>query len=281
MTRTCWLASYPRSGNTWMRLLLAHVLFPTAHGHSVNAIPLESTVSSSRAVFDEVSGLPSAWLSPAEIDDLRPAVDAAVRARGRHAVEGLQLRKAHDACRQLPSGRWLMGAAPDCLAIYVMREPWDVAVSFAAYFGVSFEEAVTFLERPTASLAHDPDRWFPQLPQILGTWADHVNSWHSAPMPVHFVHYDALRRDTLATLEQVVQFLGLRVERGILRAAVSQSAFNVLRAQEHRETFREATTHASFFRRGESGEGLTVLTPLQLARLRRLRDQVSLPQGNV
>ena len=66
--RLVWLASYPKSGNTWTRLFLSQFLTGSVDPVDLNAIDLHGSISSSRPSFDEVVGLPSSDLTDDEVD---------------------------------------------------------------------------------------------------------------------------------------------------------------------------------------------------------------------
>ena len=93
---------------------------------ALNDLPERTPIASSRGHFDDLLGVPSALLTQAEIDRLRPAADAEL---ARVWGEPLLLRKAHDGYQRLPDGRSMMGQGPDYAALYILRDPWDVAVS--------------------------------------------------------------------------------------------------------------------------------------------------------
>ena len=68
-----WLASYPKSGNTWFRAFLTALLNPGSSDIDINNL-YQTTIASSRQLFDEMTGISSADLSQSEIDRLRPLV---------------------------------------------------------------------------------------------------------------------------------------------------------------------------------------------------------------
>ena len=67
-----WLASYPKSGNTWLRVALATLL--SGRPADINAMPLVSLVANNRAMFDHALGIESADLTNEQETDLRPRV---------------------------------------------------------------------------------------------------------------------------------------------------------------------------------------------------------------
>ena len=72
-TRTVWLASYPKSGNTWMRMLIANLSAKDAPA-DINDLPERGGIASARGPFDYLTLIDSGLLTHDEIDVLRPRV---------------------------------------------------------------------------------------------------------------------------------------------------------------------------------------------------------------
>src|SRR6056297_2434972 len=70
---TIWLASYPKSGNTWFRVFLSNLFSETPEPADINSLH-ETPIASARQPFDEATGLPSSDLTFEEVDHLRPEV---------------------------------------------------------------------------------------------------------------------------------------------------------------------------------------------------------------
>lgn len=261
MARTVWLASYPKSGNTWFRIFLANLLHPEQAPVDLNALPERTPIASSRGHFDDLLGVPSALLTQAEIDRLRPAVD---RELNRGWDEPLLLRKAHDGYGYLPDGRPLMGAGPDFSAIYILRDPWDVAVSMTNHFDCSLDQAVANLCDPEFAMARSRKGLNGQLRQDLSSWERHALGWLQAPLPLCLLRYEAMQRDPLPTFRRAVRFLELSHDDEAIAVALEASRFERLQRQEAERRFREAPTATrTFFRRGIVGEGLASLSASQ------------------
>ena len=101
--RIDWLASYPKSGNTWMRLLLANYFAEAEDPHDINAPGVTRGVAGSRRLFDNALGIASNDLLPEEISALRPA---AYRVIAEWSKSRLWL-KVHDMQALSPDGGWL------------------------------------------------------------------------------------------------------------------------------------------------------------------------------
>ena len=66
-----WLASYPKSGNTWLRAVLTNYLRDDGEPASINALA-GGSVACDRETFSEIVGLDSSDLTPDEILRHRP-----------------------------------------------------------------------------------------------------------------------------------------------------------------------------------------------------------------
>lgn len=259
MKRIVWLASYPRSGNTWLRVLLENLRAGGTQPVSINA--LSTAYASDRALFETCTGLEAADLSPAEIARLRPA---AYRELARRA-EADVLLKVHDAYRPGDDAPPLFPQEATRAVVYVIRNPLDVCLSWAAHQGQDVETAIAQLNDPSYALHRHRHRPGLHLDTVLRTWRAHVQSWMDAPLPLHVVRYEDLLAHTADTFEAVVRFLGWTDDRGRIEQAVRFSRFERLQAQERAASFREKPARpAPFFRRGQSGGWRTDLTARQV-----------------
>ena len=95
------IASYPKSGNTWVRLMLETLRRKAPV--SINDIGNGIYGFERRCLFDALAPAEAADLLPDEIEDLLPDVYAALAAE----AEGPVFNKVHDRLRKTCSGRWL------------------------------------------------------------------------------------------------------------------------------------------------------------------------------
>ena len=262
--RIVWIASWPKSGNTWTRLLLANVMAQEAVSINQLERALPGNMASDRHRFDSLTGVESALCTDDEVDALRPEVYRACARRA--AADGVPLLfcKAHDAMHETPAGEPLFPADATVGALYLLRNPLDVVVSRAFQSGhCDFSATVASMNDRNhtvrATARHLRERRF--------DWSGHVESWMAAPFPVLPVRYEDLLADTPGELARMVRFLGLggvaRTAR--LRRAVRMADFRRLREQEEREGFREKTPGAGrFFRSGRAGDWQRCLTATQV-----------------
>jgi hypothetical protein len=260
LTQVVWLASYPKSGNTWLRAFLANYLTEDENPFDINKLPQFSFGDMRIEHYVRVSGKPADLLTANDIDRLRPEVHRYF-AKARH---GLVFVKTHSAIG-------LLGNVPTITAevtfgaIYIVRNPLDVVVSYSHHNGVSLDTAIDVLCFPNFRVSPGNG----QVPQLLGDWTSHVRSWLDAPGLHRMVlRYEDMLASSLAAFEAIVDFLKLPRDRRKLKRSVRNSSFDVLAGQEERQGFRERPAPAErFFRRGGSGAWRDELSAQQVQRI--------------
>jgi hypothetical protein len=117
-------------------------------------------------------------------------------------------------------------------------------------------------------LAEPSDRLHSQLRQRLLSWSQHALSWlDQRELPVHLMRFEDMRENPVETFGEAVRFLGLDYDTDRVRRAVSFSSFEILRAQELKNGFKEKPAQSDrFFRSGQAGEWRGKLTNEQVGR---------------
>jgi len=253
-----WLASYPKSGNTWMRILLTNYLRDGDEPADINNLD-GGPIASARGIFDDNVGVEASDLTQDEIERLRPAVYelisdqmADTQAKDDDDYHPAFL-KVHDAYTRTPQGVPLISKAATAGAIYLLRNPLDVVESFAHHNASTVERTAKQMANDDFAFVDKDHKLHNQLRQRLLTWGEHVTSWVDEPdLPVLVVRYEDMSTDAAAALTQVLYFAGLDPDPARVAKAVQFSAFDRLQEQEADEGFREKMPGAtSFFRKGQ------------------------------
>jgi len=262
MGKIVWLASYPKSGNTWMRAFL-HNLFRNPD----QPLPLNQLGGGNLTTSD--TGLhwyrvldprePSTWSSQ-EISEMRLKVHANIAA----SVPGNIFCKTHSAIFER-RGRMTVNMAASAGAIYIVRNPLDVALSFADYQGVTVDVAIKALAEQFLELPREGDA----IMSPQGSWSQNVESWTGNPNPaLHVVRYEDLLIDPVTAFGGVAGFLGVPVPPERLEKAIRHASFDELRAQEDQAGFVERSpSQERFFRSGKAGAWRDALSAEQITRI--------------
>lgn len=264
MGKIYWLASYPKSGNTWMRVLLTNYLRHAEGPADINSLD-GGPIASARQAFDDYVGIEASDLTADEIERYRPLV---YEQMSDHA-EGPIFLKVHDAFTYTADGRPLISKAATAGVIYLLRNPLDVAVSFSHHSATTIDRVIREMADPGFAFVDNPQRLHNQLRQRLLTWGGHVASWvDESGLRLHLVRYEDLRTNPIAVFTGVVRFCGLDDDADRIARAVEFSRFERVQQQEAEHGFAEKTAKAaSFFRKGKSGSWRETLRPDLAAKL--------------
>jgi hypothetical protein len=256
-----WLASYPKSGNTWLRAFLANYLRNPDAPVPINDLPDFILGDNFLVHYAQFTGKKTEDLSPEEIKALRPKIhEWFASARGETVFV-----KTHNMLRVV-DGQPLITPSATAGAIYLIRNPLDVVVSFAHHYQTPFDSAVETMCRDNHVLPPSDT----VLAQVIGSWSQHVRTWTEAPgLKLHVMRYEDMLIKPGKTFGSLVKFLQLPKEPRRLVKALKFSSFRELRKQEDEETFVESRPDgkAKFFREGKARVWQDVLTEEQVARL--------------
>ena len=241
-----------------MRILLTNYLRNADEPADINSLD-GGPIASARRVFDDSVGIEASDLTQEEIERYRPFVYEQISAQ---ATEALFL-KVHDAFTYTPYGYPLISKAATAGVIYMLRNPMDVAVSFAHHSASSVERMVNKMGEADFAFVDNPLRLYNQLRQRLLTWSGHVTSWVDEPgMRVHVVRYEDLKAEPLVVFREVIRFCGLEEDQPRLEKAIEFSRFENAQKQEADHGFGEKMPGAkAFFRKGQVGSWREELTP--------------------
>lgn len=259
-----WLASYPKSGNTWTRAVIANLLNEDPEPVAINELQT-GAIASSRTWVETALDFDIGELSHGEVDLLRPAAyqwhSRQLTTPGYH--------KVHDAYTFLPNGEPLFPPAATRGALCIVRNPLDVAVSFAHHSNRTTDWAIGKMGNHDFAFCGGDQKLFPQLRQRLLNWSQHVSSWLEAPgIAKLVVRYEDMQQDPLGTFTRIATFLELPDDSVSVNTALEHCTIEALQAQESRTPFVEKPAKAKhFFRKGIVGNWRTTLTEQQVKTL--------------
>ena len=252
MNKIYWLASYPKSGNTWARVFLTNYLRDQEGPVDINHLR-GGPIASDREIFDRWAGVEASDLSFDDIADLRPHV---YRQMATHIQHPLYI-KVHDACTRNSDGDLLFPPDLTGSVVYLIRNPLDVAVSYSHHGGRDLENVVDAMCDPNGYVYENPSRLAPQLPQRLLSWSAHVTSWvDESESKTEVIRYEDILADPEESFTRILRTLDLPLDPEKLAKATAFSRFDALKEQETSAGFKERPLRADapFFREGRSGD---------------------------
>jgi len=254
-----WLASYPKSGNTWTRAFLHNLLINPKEPADINALNRFCLGEDKASYYNHLSPRPVTELTFPEVMALRPKVHKILTESFPDSV----FVKTHNYLGEV-EGVPLITMEYTAGAIYIVRNPLDVAISYAHHFGVEIDEAITHMSLPAMG---SPTTEM-MVRQVYGTWSMNVKSWTQVPMPsIHVMRYEDMYKQPFRAFGNLARFLGIDPPRERLQTAIDNSSFKALQRQERQHGFIERSEHSRFFRQGRPGQWRSVLTKEQIERI--------------
>jgi hypothetical protein len=249
MAKIVWIASYPRSGNTWVRFMLANLLY--------GPVP-----------------------SSAALNELIPDIHRGIAGIHLHGNRKTLVKTHWQFDPWLPLREDTLGV------IYLVRNPVDVLASNLNYYLVRNGKLAAL---PTeAARREEMGRWIENYIAVggrqawrdlgFGGWSENVLSWAEGPVPYPrlVLRYEDLKAAPERETQRMASFLGAAADPVQIAETVRRSSFEALRALEAREIESRqlgifyspgvdpsgADSHR-FVRRGEVGGQEAILTPAQ------------------
>jgi hypothetical protein len=252
-----WLASYPKSGNTWCRIFLSNYLNKTNEPANINKLDI-GAIFSSRSIIEENTGYDISELTANECDELRSfAFSKWSENYGDNAF-----LKTHDAYLALPNGENMFPVESTKAAICFVRNPLDVAVSFANHMATTPEKTVDKMSDSDFCLAASTKKYNQQVRQRLLTWSGHINSWTlQKDFPVLTVRYEDMLENPSREFLSILDFLKMPIDLDKLTKAINNSSFETIKKIEKEIGFKEKPAKCeTFFKVGKSGYYKNILS---------------------
>lgn len=264
MKEIVWIASYPKSGNTWVRLLLdAYYL------GEVDINDMVSSVSDDNSNWHQVGDGSDVRKFPVQYQQLtRPMAllrlvrqyQSTTNDNGIHIPLFVKTHSAH----LVANGIELL---PECLTkavIYIVRDPRDVLPSFAKHMGLETDEAIdAFLDTYRVLEAKDSIK----VADLISSWPKHVGSFINGDTHnIRVFRYEDLKSNPVETFAQMLEHAGVKPDMDRVRKAVEITDLAKLKKQESEKGFRESSPYAKdqFF-----GGERKKLTPRQVRRIEK------------
>lgn len=259
MANIIWLASYPRSGNVWLQSFLYNLICDAEHAPSPEMVSGFCTPETAALHFMSLDSRPlGAWTREET---------AGHRAAAHKAITELRSDNVFASTRAALAERG--GAASITMehtaaAIYLVRNPLDVAVSLAAAGERTIDEAILRLE--TEYESENSDQF---ACEYQGSWSTNVLSWtQQRHAGLHLMRYEDMLSVPEKSFGPLATFLGFDTSPERLDRAIRFAAFADLAEAAEKSTFTGSFGQLKIlFRVGKSDQWRDVLSADQVRRV--------------
>ena len=258
--KVVWMASYPKSGNTWFRCFLSALFTGKVEINKINT----DGIFSNRNLFDKVTDIDGRLFDE---EETKLTVADVYKFHLSHSPK-LEFTKVHDAYSLDREGNPIFPTDGSHHVIYLVRNPLDVVASFANHSSTTNDKSIKMMNDENGYLVRQKNGHnnMNQLPQLMYDWSGHVKSWiDQKEIPVTIMRYEDTKKDPVGNFHRVMTNIGIKVSKKKVKEAVELAKFERLREMEDDKGFREkAPTVKNFFRSGKAGGFRNELTLNQI-----------------
>ena len=163
----------------------------------------------------------------------------------------LQMFKTHNAAATV-NGVEFPNKKLTAKAVYIVRDPRDVAVSYARHCDFDINASIE-------ALLDDRNCTFENgRAEFLSSWGNHILSWQKKEFPGLVLRYEDLLSAPYIHIPRLLAFLGIKTNLSVA-SLVELTSFENLKRLEEKGGFNESVKQQSFFWRGKSSAGKSLI----------------------
>ena len=248
-----WIASYPKSGNTWLRSLISSYLYSKNGEFDFNLLknirqfPFDDTYEKHKDKYNSPSDTIKYW-----IDEQKKI----------NSDRTIKFLKTHSAFFNI--GKNSFTDSQNSLgAIYIVRDPRNILTSLSNHYQIEPIKALEFMNDKNRCLVKKKDNeHFGYIP--LFSWDLHEQSWSEcSKIPILTIRYEDLVDQTFTTFQKVIMFVKgltnnkITFNREKLKKSIASCEFSRLQKLEEKKGFIESSVNlqtkekVKFFNLGE------------------------------
>ena len=231
-----WIASYPKSGNTWVRSLLTSYFYSKDGNFDFKLLPKIYQFPAKRFFteykknFTNITDTAEFWL------DAQKKINS---------DGSFKLFKTHNAFLDVNNFKFT-DTSNTAGCVYIVRDPRNVITSIKNHYEHNYEEALNFMLNDKGLLYEKINNQFVNF-QFLSSWRNHYKSWiDNKHFPIKIVKYEELENNTMQVLEEVITFINSTAKfKNIFNfqkasKCIESTNFDILKKKEMELGFNEA-----------------------------------------
>ena len=229
-----WLASYPKSGNTWLRFFINSLFYVEEGRADLNNIANIKSFPKPEQFINLVNN----------INDIKEISENWTNAQSiLNLDKKIKFIKTHNILCEL-NGNPFTNLNNALGTIYIVRDPRNVVTSIKHHFQLdTLEKAKNFIVRENTISGTKGTNQNP-IPAIIGSWKTHYNSWKRFPKNLLILNYDKIllnpKKEFLKVKKFLEKILRLKINENKFNKSVENCEFEKLQKMEKSEGFVES-----------------------------------------
>ena len=229
-----WIASYPKSGNTYLRSFISSYYFSKKGKFDfnllLNILQFPSLKFTKKNIFSEDEASQN-WIFNQNQFFLNNKV---------HFI------KTHNSLDEFKGNKFTSNQQT-LGAIYIVRDPRNILSSLTHHYSLNYEQAYKKIMDENASLLEKSLNNDHSNFTFLGSWSNHYKSWkNTKEFKTLFIKYEDLEDNKYETFKKVVNFINrikskeLKIDEKKLLNSIRSTNFTNLKNKEQNEGFEES-----------------------------------------
>ncbi len=235
-----WCASYPKSGNTWVKAIIASLLYSEDGIFNFEMLKKIGQFPVKKQFKDYIE----------DYSNLKKISEHWIKAQEKINSDGkLRIFKTHSGNYNF-FGSNFTNKENTVGVIYIVRDPRNMISSIANHYQHSIKESVDFLldERKLLFVTNSNNPNYESeknVVNLLGSWKDHYNSWKISSNII-IIRYEDLIVDTKNQIIKLIEFLkkfgDFDINKKKIDNIIKTTSFDVLKRKEEKDGFIEAVS---------------------------------------
>ena len=259
-----WTASYPKSGNTWLRLILCGIFF-TNNGNLqnldiLNNIPKLDTFENFKFIKKLSLKDYKTIFSNTEYDHESTSTLAKYWLESQKKInkdKRINFFKTHNARLKFKNFVYTNELTTSGF-IYIYRDPRDIVISYSKHLNKDLDSTINFIKNNNII---ENKKTKNRMPEFIYNWQDHYRSWKNfIKVPSLFIRFEDLLYDPEKEINKIILFFKSNYKIEILnenqkiKNIIKSTNFENLQNIEKKLGFIEKSEYSKFFREGSCGQ---------------------------
>lgn len=232
-----WIASYPKSGNTWVRAMISSLVYSNDGVFNfellkkIQQFPNRKHFENFTQKFQDINELKKFWIAAQNWINLSGEIKF--------------LKTHHINCKigehPFTNNNNTLGA------IYVVRDPRNLINSFVNHYQIDKKAAKNFITSKASATGGTAGSKQNNVFTILGSWDDHYKSWKKINNNLLIIKYENLILNPYEEIHRIIRFLekfiNFNYDDNKIKNIIESTSFQKMKKMELEKGFDEAISN--------------------------------------